>query len=413
MPVDSSNLRRDDSNPEYSRLWIDLAFLIDSVCKYQRTRQQPNISHARSGVSVDLENTPSPHQCPVLTTSILTHRGDDGFATILKSPLNMLKKASIISSYSCLQSCSCPHPAASNTSPSCLPPLRARPAVRQCRPSRWRTYADVHQRNGSDFRDNMHWPASKTPSTAPTPYEIFELPKRGTYSKHRFYELVKIYHPDRHGMEGTACGGISYVEKLERYRLIVLAHEILSDPVKRRAYDSHGAGWGSHEKQSTRHTRGYYSASAGKPFGFGQGYDNSPFGNATWEDWERWYRRSEPNHQQAYAGNYINPNAFASFVILMAVITGVAQATKAGQYSGKLEEKVNAFTEETSRFLASRATEYNENKLTSDGRIKHFLEKRDPSKYGLKDEEEETYRKHFNPQAPPTAKDQRKLVPPE
>lgn len=308
----------------------------------------------------------------------------------------MLKKASVISSYSCLQSYTCSHPAASNTSPSCLPPARARPLVRRCLPSLWRNYADVRHGDGPDFRDNLRWPAPKTPSATPTPYEIFELPKGGAYSKRKFYELVKIYHPDRHGLEGTACAGISHIEKLERYRLVVLAHEILSDPIKRRAYDSYGAGWGTSEKQSTRHTRGYYSTSAGKPFGFGPGYDNSPFSNATWEDWERWYRRSEPNHKQAYAGNYINPNAFASFVILMAVITGVAQATRAGQYSGSLEEKANAFTEETSRFLTSRATQYNENKLTSDGRIKHFLEKRDPSKYGLKDEEEETYRKHFH-----------------
>jgi curved DNA-binding protein CbpA len=327
--------------------------------------------------------------------------------------LNMLKKASIISSYSCLQSCSCPYPAASNTSPSCLPPARARPEVRRRRPSIWRTYADFRHRSGPDFRDNVHWPAPKTPSATPTPYEIFELPKGGTYSKHRFYELVKIYHPDRHGLEGTACGGISHIEKLERYRLVVLAHEILSDPVKRRAYDSYGEGWGSFEKQSTRHSRGYYSTSAGKPFGFGPGYDNSPFGNATWEDWERWYRRGEPNHKQAYAGNYINPNAFASFVILMAVITGVAQATRAGQYSGNLEEKANAFTEETSRFLTSRATHYNENKLTSDGRIKHFLQKRDPSQYGLKDDEEETYRKHFSSKMLSPSKDQGKPKPPD
>jgi hypothetical protein len=97
----------------------------------------------------------------------------------------------------------------------------------------------------------------------------------------------------------------------------------------------------------------------------------------------------------------------------MAVITGVAQATRAGQYSGNLEEKANAFTEETSRFLTSRATHYNENKLTSDGRIKHFLQKRDPSQYGLKDDEEETYRKHFSSKMLSPSKDQGKPKPPD
>ena len=159
------------------------------------------------------------------------------------------------------------------TSPSCLTSAPVRPAVRRYRPPRWRTYADVHHGNDSTFRDNMHWPAPKTPPVTPTPYEIFALPKGGAYSKHKFYELVKIYHPDRHGLEGTACAGISHVEKLERYRLVVLAHEILSDPIKRKAYDSYGAGWGSFERQSTKHSRGYYSTSAGKPFGFGEGYE--------------------------------------------------------------------------------------------------------------------------------------------
>lgn len=30
-----------------------------------------------------------------------------------------------------------------------------------------------------------------------------------------------------------------------------------------------------------------------------------------------------------------------------------------------------------------------------DHRIRHFLERRDPSRYGLKDEEGETYKRHF------------------
>jgi len=206
-----------------------------------------------------------------------------------------------------------------------------------------------------------------------------------------------MYHPDRHGLEEASCGGISYVEKLERYRLVVLANDILSNPVKRRAYDSYGAGWGENARAVTRHSRGYYSTTGERPFGTGAGCDSSPFANATWEDWERWSRRSEDTgSKQADGGTYINPNAFASFVILMAVISGVAQATRAGQYSGSIEEKAQAFTEETSRFLSSRAEHYVENRLGTEGRIRHFLEKRDPSLYGLKDKEEETYRMHFS-----------------
>jgi hypothetical protein len=70
-------------------------------------------------------------------------------------------------------------------------------------------------------------------------------------------------------------------------------------------------------------------------------------------------------------------------------------ATRAGQLSGSIEERAKAFTEETGRFLASRKDHFEENEIRSTGRVKHFLEKRDPSKYGLKEKEEEIYRNHF------------------
>lgn len=193
-----------------------------------------------------------------------------------------------------------------------------------------------------------------------------------------------------------ASRGLTHVERLERYRLVVQAHEILSDPVKRRAFDASGAGWGT-SRNATRHSKGFTN-SEGKTYGFGPDDDSSIFQNGTWEDWERWYRRHDNPNKQAYSGIYVHPNAFASFVIILAVLTGVLQATRAGQYSGSLEEKTKALTEETHRFLSSRAHHYQENQLGAEGRIKHFLEKRDPSKSGLKDEEEEAYKTHFGNQ---------------
>lgn len=251
---------------------------------------------------------------------------------------------------------------------------------------------------GTDFRDNMNWPRRRNDPNpfVPSPYEIFGIDRRAVYTKHRYYELVKIYHPDRaiySGLNGSH--ELSHGEKLERYRLIVLAHEILSDPVKRRAYDTYGAGWGDKARSTTRHSRGYSTAS-GKTYGFGPNDDNSPFANATWEDWERWYRRQHSeNQKQAYAGTYINHNAFAAFIVTVAVLTGILQATRAGQLAGNMADKQLAFTEETSRFMTDRASRLTEETTNSNTRVKHFLERRDPTRYGLKEEEEISYRRHF------------------
>lgn len=310
----------------------------------------------------------------------------------------MLKKTSAITAYNSLQCCStsAPHSlCASSTSPLLLPSPRARPDKQHARHSRWRAYATVRDSKGPDFRDNMNWPCRKASPSVPSPYEIFELERGTEYSKavkYRYYEMVKMYHPDK-SIHNESLN-LSHMERLERYRLVVQAHEILSDPVKRKAYDAYGAGWG--ERTVTRHSKGY-SNGAGTQYGHGENQDASPFANATWEDWERWYRTRDDQHKQAYAGTYVNPNAFASFVIILAVLTGVLQATRVSQYSSSVSEKVQAFTEETNEFLNTRAQHLSENRLNSDGRVRHFLERRDPTKYGLKDEEEATYRKHFAP----------------
>jgi curved DNA-binding protein CbpA len=320
--------------------------------------------------------------------------------------LNMLRKPGLLPSCYSLQSHLYPHHL-SSTSPS-NPRKRAR---RSPNPNSKRSYAEVHNR-GPDFRDNMNWPTKSKTSTSitPTPYEIFDIDRGAAYSKHKFYELVKIYHPDRHtAPENACCQDISHLERLERYRLVILANEILSDPIKRQNYDKHGEGWADHQRIINRHTHGYCAKGSRTPYGRGKGYDNSPFANATWEDWERWYARdtNEPVKQSS-AGNYINPNIFASLILMMAVISGAVQATRAGQYSGSLEERAQDFTEKTSRFLRKRADTHRIESVDSGDRVKWFLDKRDPSKNGLKDVEEDIYKGHFPDQLLPPPK-----LPPE
>ncbi|KKY15499.1 putative hsp40 co-chaperone [Phaeomoniella chlamydospora] len=254
-----------------------------------------------------------------------------------------------------------------------------------CSHSQYRTYADV--------KSDLSWPENGPNSRAPTPYEIFHLERDAPYSKHTFYRLVKMYHPDRHGREETHLGGLSHSVKLERYRLVVLAHELLSDPIKRSEYDRCGTGWVERNERWSRH-RDYTTSATDRPFGFGAGYDASPFRNATWEDWERWHARHHGESDQAYNGNYVSQNGFASLILVFAVLAGVVQATQAGQYSLSLEDKVQMKNQETTSFMQNRAG--GSNNLGHDGRIRLFLEKRDPTKYGLKDQEEGTYRKTFS-----------------
>ena len=63
--------------------------------------------------------------------------------------------------------------------------------------------------------------------------------------------------------------------------------------------------------------------------------------------------------------------------------------------AGTYADKQLAFTEETSRFMSARANQFDDNKFDKDDRIKHFLERRDPTRFGLKEDEEVEYRKHF------------------
>lgn len=143
----------------------------------------------------------------------------------------MLKKTSFLTVYGGIQSCvvCSPHCGSkSSTSPYNLPTQRARSfstkRSRLSEPNPWisiRSYATVRDSSGMDFRDNMNWPCRKTPSTnpfIPSPYEIFDMQKSANYckaTKLKYFELVKIYHPDR-SSQNTGCEGLSHMERLER-----------------------------------------------------------------------------------------------------------------------------------------------------------------------------------------------------
>ncbi|RAK81741.1 J domain-containing protein [Aspergillus fijiensis CBS 313.89] len=96
----------------------------------------------------------------------------------------------------------------------------------------------VHGR--SDSSNNSASPL--WPSTADdlTPYRILGLQPGEPYRKSAFYERAKLYHPDRHR---AVPSGLAPAIRASRYRMVVAAHELLSDPHKREAYDRSGVGW--------------------------------------------------------------------------------------------------------------------------------------------------------------------------
>lgn len=259
------------------------------------------------------------------------------------------------------------------------------PAHLQCR-----TYAMVADGPSRDApHENIPWPEVTSANAIPTPYQIFNQRKGSPYSKRRFYELVKIYHPDRHSVSSCYHDDIPVATKLERYRLIVAANNLLSDPVKRSAYDTYGAGW--HGTPSA-----LYPGEAAAPNGSwasphtGRGWDGGPGGpanNATWEDWEKWYNRDE-KQEPIYFSN-------TTFLVLIALFIGVGymgQTRRLDNFSLSLTRQIDALHNDMSKELVRRRKEasmYGDR----DERIQEFLKARDPVSYGVTDPREEQIRK--------------------
>ena len=242
----------------------------------------------------------------------------------------------------------------------------------------------------------LRWPEVASPGAVPTPYQIFNQKKGSKYSKQTFYELVKLYHPDRHGLD-SVHDGLSYTTKLERYRLVVAANAILSDPVKRSAYDRYGAGWngqpdvrGARDPSDSSSTWGSYN---GRGWSEGPG---SPSQNATWEDWEKWYQRDANGPQEP---RYISNSAFVCLIIIFAAFGCIGQATRVGNYSMDLMEQRDALHNNMSKDLMRRRQKTTTGYGSREERIHSFLRQRESTGYGLMDPREESYSKlHATPE---------------
>lgn len=250
-------------------------------------------------------------------------------------------------------------------------------------PNQWLSYATV----GSNDNDRPVKPSpspTEGPDSAPshlawpthphpTPYQIFNQQRGAPYSKKTFYSLVKLYHPDRH-LFSSHPGTLSQSTKLERYRLVVAANTILSDPNKRRAYDRFGAGWneaGGGDMSSSPSCREMDRAWRRAP--------GSAAGNATWEDWERWYESQDPNGAGAKRKRqdplYMSNGLFVGVLAMFVVVGSWGQATRAGNHSVHLIEMRETSSQNISEDMWRRRQE--KAVLSREDRVESFLRQRE------------------------------------
>ncbi|KAK2731441.1 hypothetical protein FQN57_003373 [Myotisia sp. PD_48] len=248
-------------------------------------------------------------------------------------------------------------------------------------------FAHVNTSHGLHPAGDFSWPTS----TSFSPYDLFQLERHAPYSKRRYYELVKIYHPDRGCIDHPLCRDLPESIRLQRYRLLVAAHELLSDPAKRASYDKFGTGW-QHRAELFGSQSAEAQTAASNSYSSRREQDPTIFRNATWEDWENWSHRSHGSYQKQQQSSPVSHETFATFFFLMALFGGVAQAIAIGKHTGFVEDRVKAANEKCSRLLDGRRHETLSQNDSVEARVQSFLMKRDPSGYGLNGEEEETYR---------------------
>ncbi|KAF2096527.1 hypothetical protein NA57DRAFT_58436 [Rhizodiscina lignyota] len=229
-------------------------------------------------------------------------------------------------------------------------------------------YATIAHDDSHLLDEDLRWPALKNPSTVPTPYQILRLERSAPYTKHHFHRLVKLYHPDVSSHEqvhASICHLPEHV-RLERYRLIIAAHTILSDPHKRQLYDRFGSGWeGRPDVPGFGFTR--------EPPKWRPGQD--PMRNATWEDWERWYQRDEEPQSTRMMSN----GTFVSLIVMFAALGGIGQATRAKGMSVNFMEQRDALNDRTHQDLMK--VKEDARASSRQKRVDVFLQKRDPAIY--------------------------------
>lgn len=125
-----------------------------------------------------------------------------------------------------------------------------------------------------------------------SPYDLLKVPKSASTKeiKASYYDMVKTLHPDR-----AQAQPVSEKEKemrLEKFRSVVKAYELLKDPKTRSMYDRYGMGWDTSSTGASGH-------SARNPWA----PKNRPSTPAEWEHWYMWsevLRRAPKGHRASW-----------------------------------------------------------------------------------------------------------------
>lgn len=249
-----------------------------------------------------------------------------------------------------------------------------------CRPAGYATIASdgrgEQQQNGPSEKKSHAWPRPPKGHSHPTPYQIFDLRENAKYSKAKYYELVKIYHPDKNGTSNTAHK--DHALRIERYRLVVAAHTILSDPAKRSAYDRFGAGWnGKNELGSPDAWRPPSPYNRASPFS--QNWNDpqdTVWQNATWEDWERWREKRDGVTQERNQPLYMSNASFVlviAILVAMGTVVNYSRAQDAGTYFIEQRDLVHDKASKELRRVRKEAGTLN----TKEDRIEYFMRQRE------------------------------------
>ncbi|KAJ5046401.1 uncharacterized protein L3040_003645 [Drepanopeziza brunnea f. sp. 'multigermtubi'] len=307
----------------------------------------------------------------------------------------MLKKSAVRFSYHNLHSLHASAPASktssfyatpiltpTSTSPSTSTSTSTRQQQHKLMQRQQRRSYIVSDGHSTHSHGSLRWPEVTSADGIPTPYQIFGQKKGSPYSKRRWLSLVKKYHPDRHDI--SLMDGLSYTTRLERYRLVVAANEILSDPIKRSAYDTWGAGWNGAPDVAAHPDQPGSASHWGRCSR-----------NATWEDWEEFYQENESKERQE--PRFVSNSTFVGLIMTFALIGSVSQASRAGRSGTQFVEQRDSLHRTISEDLVRTRKDTTTAYGSREERIDNFIRQRDPLGYGVTDPREELYRNALPP----------------